>query len=147
MYRLPSFLILGVLLLVPLRAFGDEAKILKFKCQLMSGMFELDPTEARKLVPNEYELSINDKGRAVSRFYVVSNCQEAFFNNKDILSNDFGYSEVLIDIHGPPEIPKIKGAKSNSLTRYHYKLWGQVAGAKADAFFQEIRKTNRPIKR
>jgi len=92
-------------MLLPTLATSDEGSILKFNCELMSGLFEIDPTDARKLVPKEYELGLNEKGRAVVRFYVSSNCQKATFNEKDILSKNFGYIQVSIDIQGPPEIP------------------------------------------
>ena len=147
MIRLIVIGLIGLSMMRPILAYSDEGSVLKFKCELMSGMFEIDPTYARKIVPKEYDLALNDKGRAIVRFYVSSNCQEATFNKEDILSKDFGYAEVLIDIQGTPEIPKIKGAQANSLTRYHYTLWQQVAGAKADIFLQAIQKANLSIDR
>ena len=135
------------LLILPSLASSDEGNLFMFKCELMSGVFEIDPADAQTLVPKEYELALSDKKKAIVRFYVSSNCQEATFNKEDISSKDFGYAEVNIDIQGPPELPKIEGAQANSLTRYHYTLWQQVAGVKADRFLHAIRKLNLPIKR
>ena len=147
MTRLIVIGLIGLLVFLSSLASGYADNVLKFKCELMSGMFEIDPSDAQKLVPKEYELALSDKGKAIVRFYVHSNCQEAIFNNEEISSKDFGNAVVNIDIQGPPELPKIEGAQANSLTRYHYKLWEQFAGAKADGFFHAIRKLNLPIKR
>ena len=94
MTRLIVIGLIGLSMMRPILAYSDEGSVLKFKCELMSGMFEIDPADAQTLVPKEYELALSDKKKAIVRFYVSSNCQEATFNKEDISSKDFGYAEV-----------------------------------------------------
>jgi len=84
----------------------DKVVDVQMECNTMVGVFEVDPVAARKILPAQYELALQQSGAALV-YLQASDCDGAG-NGEPV--GAFGLADVWLAIEGPYEVIDIPGA-------------------------------------
>jgi hypothetical protein len=100
----------------------DNVVDVVMQCNTMVGVFEVDPTAARAVLPAQYELALQPDGNALV-YLQASNCDGD--GNGEALGA-FDLADVWLAIEGPFEIDPIPGAYATIPTINVYVLKAQT---------------------
>ena len=101
---------------------SNEVVDVVMQCNTMVGVFEVDPTSARAVLPAQYELALQPDGNALV-YLQASNC-DGLGNGEPV--GAFDLADVWIAIQGPFEVIDIPGAYVTIPTINVYVLKAQT---------------------